>query len=268
MRYRTPYLLFVAATTSTLLDLIPSEFVSKTYFDHQVCIDTVQRYLDWNANSTSSPKPPLEDIFVRDHNGVLQTQKGNFVLKVPACNILCGNARINWYEDRGPRIMTWIIPITLMLSNIELSPLDKRRFYTLIQALGDPADVLWSFVQHLMVGTELYDFSWSLLSRHHRAVEVDLADPLHVRVVGTVLFALHDLLGPDFTGFHQLEEIFHYLDPGIEEIFAHWCDAALQLSDGRTDERLRSMFAILLYVVQLLSAFVFDIGGGSANPPG
>lgn len=264
MKLRTPYLLFAAATASSLLDLIPDEFRSKVYFDHQVCISNVQRYLDWNTTTYK----PLDQIFVRGPDGTLQMQRGSMVLKVPACNIICGNAKINWYEDRGPRIMTWIIPITLMLSNIELSPLDKRRFYTLIQALGDPADVLWSFVQHLAVGTQLYDFSFDLLARREVGDEVDLADPLHVRVVGTVLFALHDLMGPDFAGYQQLEDIVNYLDPGIQEIFAHWCDAALQLSDGRTDERLRSMFAILLYVVQLLSAFVFDIGGGSANPPG
>jgi len=47
-----------------------------------------------------------------------------------------------------------------------------------------------------------------------------------------------------------------------------WRDAALGLVEARSDERLRSILAIVLYILQILSAFVFDIGGGAPNPPG
>jgi len=254
-----------------LLD-IPAQFRASPDepFDHQVCIEAVKTFRDAN---TTAYRPDL--IFTRAPDGTLNSADGRMVLQLEACKQICGHMKINWYSDRGPRLMTWIIPILLLLSNVELSPLDKRRFYTLFQALGDPIEMLSCYIHKLHMGTQIYHFAFDVMllagaggSGKGGGDEVDLTDPFNVRVVGTVLFAVHDSLGPDFTSFQQLADVIAHLDPGVEAVFVHWRDAALQLADGRSDERLRSCFSILLYVLQLLSAFVFDIGGGSPNPPG
>ena len=266
MKLRSPLTLLTAAIAHAFLD-IPAQFRagSNISFDHEQCITAVTKYIQSNLTTYK----PLDLIFTRGPDGTFNSGPENMTLTIPACEQLCGNMPVNWYTDRGPRLMTWIIPILLLLSNIELSPLDKRRFYTLFQALGDPIDVLWSFIHKIHTGTQLYEFSSSSLERRsENGAEVGLTEPIRIRVVATVLLAFHDLLGSDLGDFKQLEQIMDFLDPGIEAIFDLWRETALELSDGRTDERLRSCFSIFLYILQILSAFVFDIGGGSPNPPG
>ena len=59
----------------------------------------------------------------------------------------------SFYWDAGPRLVTWIVPVLLLLSNIELSPLEKnkKRFMTIIHALGDPIDSFWSIIHKIYV---------------------------------------------------------------------------------------------------------------------
>jgi len=44
----------------------------------------------------------------------------------------------------------------LLLSNIELSPTDKRRFSALVEILGDPIDAIWSLTHKLQTWNQLY----------------------------------------------------------------------------------------------------------------
>ncbi|KAK0617679.1 hypothetical protein B0T14DRAFT_605696 [Immersiella caudata] len=228
-------------------------------FDHATCEVAVREYMKSNVSSIV----PLDLIFMRGPDNALQMADENMVLTIPACEQLCGNLKPNWYVDRGPRLMTWIIPIILLLSNIELSPLDKRRFFTLFQALGDPIDVLWSLLDKLQTRTKIYDLASQRLGGAFRG-----DDQLRTRIVATVLASFEDLIGPDLQSLDQLIRIMDHFDPADASFFDLWREAASELSDGRTDERLRSLFAIMLYILQILSAFVFDIGGGSPNPPG
>ncbi|GAB1321003.1 hypothetical protein MFIFM68171_11213 [Madurella fahalii] len=266
MRLRSPCILLMIAISHAVLE-IPERFraSNNVSFDHDQCIATVVKHIESNLTSYV----PMELLFTRGPDGSFNSGPTNMTLTIPACEILCGNMKVNWYTDRGPRLMTWIIPILLLLSNIELSPLDKRRFHTLLQALGDPIDVLWSFLHKIHSATQIYEFSSRSLSRRSRkGAESVLNQPIFVRAVATVLMAFQDVLGPGFADYRQLEDIIDYLDPRIETIFSLWKETGLELSDARTDERLRSCLAIVLYVLQVLSGFIFDIGGGSSNPPG
>jgi hypothetical protein len=68
-------------------------------------------------------------------------------LSLDDCNRLCGPK--TFYVNAGPRFITWILPIVLLLSNIELSFIDKWRFATLFQVLGDPVDAIWSLIHKM-----------------------------------------------------------------------------------------------------------------------
>ncbi|KAF7505125.1 hypothetical protein GJ744_001265 [Endocarpon pusillum] len=52
------------------------------------------------------------------------------------------------------------------------------------------------------------------------------------------------------------------------EIVKILTDAAFELADSRTDDIIRTIFAVFLYIIQLLAAFIAVIGGGNSSPPG
>ncbi|KAH8724873.1 hypothetical protein GQ44DRAFT_600357, partial [Phaeosphaeriaceae sp. PMI808] len=174
------------------------------------------------------------------------------------CKAICG-ADFGWYPDIGPRFATWLIPVFLLLSNMEVSPLDKRRYLMILHLLGDPIDSLFALITKLE--------AWSRC--HHLATQlVGTTSPLRTRNVATVLGGLEDVVG-----FHNnpqavylaLQQSRACSKPHFDALVAR---AAQQLADNRTDERLRTLLATLLYIYQITSAFVATIGGGQTTTPG
>ena len=260
-----PTVVLQASPSRTLTrDDVPPEFVAdtSTAFDHETCIAHILKL----TNQTSR-RIPTDLIFANDSTGVPRSSAKDMAISLSACELLCSNPAgyssfHDWYVDRGPRIMTWIIPVALLLSNIELSPLDKRRFYALFHALGDPIDVVWSFLYKLRMRTRIY-----ALVRTYRPTIPDQ----DVRIAAIVLSGFEDLLAGSITSYDTFSNLLTLLwipadvEPMVRLL---WRDAAVSLADARSDERLRSLLAIILYVLQVLSAFVFDLGGGTPNPPG
>ncbi|KAK4208994.1 hypothetical protein QBC37DRAFT_486420 [Rhypophila decipiens] len=240
-------------------------------FDHETCRDLILNYINTTAPNKTDYSPALDRLifapnlgYPQNGNSSFYSGKENMTITVPACQQLCElpGITIDWYADKGPRLMTWIIPVALLLSNIELSPLDKRRFYTLLQAIGNPIDVLWSLTHKLNVRTKLHAQVQNHPSFYFR--------PSLTRTVTAVLAAFEELLSPELAAADSSKfiDILTYLFPDSEQVMQLWKATALELADSRTDEQLRSLFAVILYIIQILSAFVFEIGGGSPNPPG
>jgi len=184
----------------------------------------------------------------------------DMTLTVPGCERLCGGR--SFYIDAGPRFMTWILPIVLLLSNIELSPIDKRRFTTIVQVLGDPVEAIWSMLHKLQ--------TWKALDEIARQYCADHRIPDSARVVATVLAGFEDVLGPSIPDRDWITtSLLHQIGPAVSpEQMKRWQRAAFELSDGRTDEFLRTILAISLYVLQVMSAFIPDVGGEPSTPPG
>lgn len=252
----------------TLAD-IPLEFLANasTHFEHKLCIERITAYIN-HTTRFPNESVPYSLLFGTDPNTnkFLINSTGKMVVTVPFCELVCSNPSRyapfrDWYPDRGPRIMTWIVPVALLLSSIELSPLDKRRFYAVFHALGDPIDVLWSLLHKLRVRTRLH-----ALAEAHFGANPDPSTNQDALIAAIVLSAFEDLLSPSISSYETFK---HLLDVfWIPQARLLWRDAALDLADSRSDERLRSMLAVALYVLQILSAFIVDIGGGPSNPPG
>lgn len=246
----------------------PSQFLANasTNLKHEVCIQRITDYIDYTTLHPNETLP-YSLLFGEDTaNHEFLTTPTNMVVTVPFCELLCSNPAHyapfrDWYPDRGPRIMTWIVPVALLLSSIELSPLDKRRFYAVLHALGDPIDVLWSFLHKLRVRTRLH-----ALAEAHFGANPDPSKNQDALVATVVLSAFEDLLSPSIRSYNTFRDLLHVF--WIPQARHLWRDAALDLADSRSDERLRSMLAVALYVLQILSAFIVDIGGGPSNPPG
>lgn len=255
------------------------------------------------------------------------------VLTLLGCHQLCtGDGR--WYFDAGQRIITWLLPVVLLVGNIDVSPLDKWRYFEVAHLLGDPIDSMWSLLA-------IVD-AWSLcLFLAERELGVFLG--LTRQQLGTILAAIGEIVGPEQDPFLCLRDLVFPRDASQNEgdalqdegdsaqpmstrnlkqpiqqsyempkqpgqgnittvngstdqdntgeesedantpeerlisktpracspkVIKILKDSAYEIADSRTDDIIRTIFAICLYILQVLAAFIAALGGGNSSPPG
>lgn len=88
----------------------------------------------------------------------------------------------------------------------------------------------------------------------------------HARAVGAVLAGFEELVGSKADELY-FEQILRNLKPWDQSNWKHWEEAAVKLSDARTDGFARTTFVIALYILQVASAFLKEIGGEPPTPP-
>jgi hypothetical protein len=221
-------------------------------YNREVCYRKVGSMLENNTLALN------DTIFYRNEDDISISTLEHPVVTLAGCYEMCGTG-FGWYKDIGPRLSTWLIPVFLLLSNMEVSPLDKRRYLMILHLLGDPIDSLWSLLTKMEAWSRCYHLA---LKRYGST------DKTKVRNVATVLGGLEDLVG-----FHNNPaSVFDHILSRTRKTEKEFDDlisrAALQLADSRTDERLRTIFATVLYGYQLVSAFITTVGGGNTSPPG
>jgi hypothetical protein len=136
----------VIPVPSLILDLffIPLTLPSTSAFDRDSCFKKTQDLLSNHSISATGP------LFFRDafdsppYHGV-----ENMTLTLNRCNELCGSKQ-TWYTGVGPRMTVWLIPILILIANVEPSPLDKGRFLAVLPLLGDPIDSFCSLLHKLV----------------------------------------------------------------------------------------------------------------------
>jgi hypothetical protein len=221
-------------------------------FNREVCYQRVKSML---TNGTLAAN---DTCFYRDDFGTIHSSVERPILNLNNCYELCG-ADFGWYNDIGPRLSTWLIPVFLLLSNMEVSPLDKRRYLMILHLLGDPIDSLWSLLLKLEAWSRCYYLALTLCGS---------TDVIKVRNVATVLGGIEDLVG----FYDNPKDVYLEIKAMATTKEARFdilvSRTAQQLADSRTDERLRTLLATVLYIYQLISAFVTTVGGGSVSPPG
>jgi hypothetical protein len=89
-----------------------------------------------------------------------------------------------------------------------------------------------------------------------------------VRNLATVLGGFEELVGFYINPADVYTKVLQHSQLDLAQIDAHVARAAQKLADSRTDERLRTLLATILYIYQLISAFVTTVGGGNTSPPG
>ena len=196
-----------------------------------------------------------DEAIYRDGTGRLMNDAKNLALTLTGCKKLCGSKRM-WYSDIGPRLTTWLIPTLLLIGNVDLSPLDKRKFLSIVHLLGDPIDSLWSLVDKI----------GSVYSCYRLARQYEGVCERCKRVIATVFAGFEELEGPRL---HSLAD-FNIIvaQRGGTGNFLEWRRAAFKLADNRTDEFSRTSLAILLYIFQFIANFIKEVGGGNTSPPG
>lgn len=219
-------------------------------FDRRSCFKTATALV---KNQSLSP---TSHFFFRDTlDSLAYNGPENMTLTLEGCNALCG-AEQTWYTDIGPRLTIWLVPILLLLANVELSPLDKRRFLAILHLLGDPIDSIWSLLHKLD--------AWDRCSR--LAARCSGVCPSCQGVIASVFAGFEELQGPRITSERYFGSLLQ--QRSLAKHFNEWRRAAVRLADGRSNEIGRTVLAFVLYIVQLTAAFVPEVGGAPPGPPG
>ncbi len=149
---RAGYSLCLVLLLSTFARCTPDRFgpdPGEHYFDRDACanwtLDLIQK------GNISLPADRW--LFATDEANRTYHGNDNLTLSLPGCERICGPR--TYYRDAGPRFMTWILPIGLLLCNIELSPIDKRRFATFPAVLGNSCEAIWSLMHKLQTWNTL-----------------------------------------------------------------------------------------------------------------
>ena len=211
--------------------------------------------------------------FLQDPDtGLLYNGYDNMTVTEEGCHAFCGSGTFYW--DALSRLTIWLLPVLLLLSNIELSPIDKKRFMTIIHALGDPIDSLWSLSHKIYIWHRLYAIglkkSPATLGTHGKISRRDRA-----RIIATVLAGFEEISGARI----ESEDYYHMITKQLGRLgednednskFLEWHRTARILADARTNEFSRTCLTILVYIFGLIAAFIPEIGGGGENtsPPG
>jgi hypothetical protein len=227
-------------------------------------------------------------------------------LTLPACETYCGKG-ITWYDDTGPILNTWLIPILILVSQMDVSPLDKRTYLVIFHLLGDPIDSIYSLLlkieawsrcriraEHEWNATHvpgLIDWrsgeTWN--SRIRRRL-VDFMGRLRVAFWGRPSSIRRRWRGIGNDDKAEFVRTLGTLLGGIEELVGESVnpyevyerislvpnldidrfrrDVAYELANSRTDDIYRTCLAVILFFYQVISGFVSRVGGTASSPPG
>ena len=209
-------------------------------FDRAECFTKAKNLL---SNHSLSPTSPF---FFRDtfdsppYNGI-----ENMTLTLDGCDALCGPKQ-TWYTDVGPRLTVWLIPVLVLLVNVEVGPMGRYNFLAILHLLGDPIDSIWSLLHKL----DAWDRCSALAAR------CDDVCPSCQRVIA----GHEEVQGPRIKSERYFESLLQ--QPMRATHFNEWRRAAVRLADSRTAALGRTVFALLLYVFKLICSLVPAICGG------
>lgn len=223
------HLFFVAARQVALI-------AADAGFHREQCYRRVTEILQSN-NSSISINP---SIFISESDPT------NPILSLDGCQQLCGSGT-GWYPDRGPRLVQWLLPVIILVSNMQFSPIGMQRYLLILHLLGDPIDSTWSLLAKADSWSRCFSYAQKLLKEK---IEIKSLAIINAAAEEVSLVFDH---APKFKAFNSKGLI---------------VEAALTLSENKRNEILRTLFAIVLYVFQVLAAFVPAVGAASSPSGG
>ncbi|KAF2428282.1 hypothetical protein EJ08DRAFT_592317, partial [Tothia fuscella] len=190
------------------------------------------------------------------------------VLTLAACYAECGSETIP-YDDIGPRLTTWLLPVIFLLANLQFAPIGKGRFLMVFHLLGDPVDFLFSLLSKVEAWNRCFARAEILYERVQHREKRENED--QVKNLAVIVCALEELMGPLSPSADPAElftDIFlvpSQAHPNFDDLC--W-QCAGELVDVRVKEMRRTWLSISLYLFQVVAAFVPKVGGEPSSPPG
>ncbi|KAE9371430.1 hypothetical protein N431DRAFT_508066 [Stipitochalara longipes BDJ] len=225
------YILFIALASQFLL------VIANEPFKRADCAANITKeYQDpngtrWNSSIISSVAKVFEPV-----------------LTLYGCEKLCGSGT-GWYPNTGPRLVGWFLPIFLLVSNMQFPRISTGRFFLVLHLLGDPIDSTWSLLHKVDSWRRCYE-----LARERLDDEVANADIECLAIIYATRVEVEN------ASYHQLAQT------NIENM-ALIRTTASKLIRQRTNENIRTGFAVAMYMFQVVSDFVPEVGA-SSDPSG
>ncbi|KAL2044686.1 hypothetical protein N7G274_002460 [Stereocaulon virgatum] len=205
-------------------------------FHRQQCYGRVTEILESNNSS----------ITITPSMFISRSDLTNPILTLDGCQQLCGSGT-GWYPDSGPRLVAWLLPIILLISNMQFAPIGMQRYLLILHLLGDPIDSTWSLLAKLD--------SWTrCLSRAQKLVK----EKIVIKSLAIINASAEEVS----LTFDYAPKSKAFDSKGL------LVEAALTLSENKSNEILRTLLAIVLYVFQVLAAFVPAVGAASSPSGG
>ena len=213
-------------------------------FQREECYGRVAEILR-NASSSNAMNPSYI---------ISNSDPENPVLSLDGCKQLCGSGT-GWYPDSGPRLIAWLLPILLLVSNLQFAPIGMERFLMIVHLFGDPIDSTWSLLEKAK--------SWSQCTRQAQKLLKVHMDVRNLAVILASADEMSDALA---------EEILLAVDR-THRVDAHKTKSVIAgtartLRGNRKNELLRTVGAVAMYAFQVVAAFVPKIGAASSPSGG
>jgi hypothetical protein len=191
--------------------------------------------------------------------------KLQYGLTIAGCESTCpGGSSINLYSDLWPRLLSWLVPVLLLIGNVHIPRVGRaNRFFVILHFVGDPIDSMWSLSTKAEVWNRFYRIAFRCTPpgprREHMARALAAMFASFEELTGDmerVETELHDIMtesGTRLSG-HDLDYIL--------------METADELVDSRSNEVLRTSLVILNYLWAVLAALIPEIGGVQSSQPG
>jgi hypothetical protein len=221
--------------------------------DRPECASYITNILN-NSNSSSITAHPELYVDLSDHN--------NPILTLLGCEKICGSG-YGIYHDIGPKLVTWLLPVILLVANMQFAPIGKESALMILHLLGDPNHSTFSLIAKVEDWRQCLCRAEELGSTSaNEKKEKKKRD----RIIKSraVIAAVAKELNEHFNTENLLEAL-SKMGPHIDE---RACGTASALADSRDNEMFRTCFAIVLYIFQVIAAFVPAVGEASSPSGG
>ena len=181
------------------------------------------------------------------------------------CDDLCA-ADYHVPSDSVQRLVTWLIPVMLLVTNVYYSEIGWMTYLAVFRLLGDPIDSMWCLLSIL--------YTWNSYAadskRRRQSRDSNDSKPEHglsesgKRDIGVILAGLRC---SRITSSSVYDEWVQGSGLQVARLNLRIRTTATRIRECRTHGLLRATAAVLLYFWQVVTALVPDIGG-DAQPSG
>ena len=215
--------------------------------------------LGWNRTSCITKV----NLMARSHDSSLNpawilslADPNNPILTVDGCEAIC-DSKMGFYPDSGPRLITWLLPVLLLIGNMQFAPIGKERFLMVLHLLGDPIHSTWSLLAKL----EDWYRCLSYIRRNYPQ-KPSSKEECRIKSSVMVLAVAEELSVP-----WEIEN--RLFSSILDERFDHilW-ETASALGESRKTELLRTILVISWYIFEVVAAFVPAVGQSTGASAG
>ena len=158
--YLKQYILMSNMEPRQLIDalLVISQSDSKPY-NRQKCYQT---HTDLRNNHILS----VDDSFVyfAGSDGLLKSDLSDPVLTYEGCMAICGTM-MGWYGDWLPRLLTWLIPIVLLVACMQYGNFGAKKYSLILILFGDPISSFNSLISTVELSNRCRIYASEFLER-------------------------------------------------------------------------------------------------------